>query len=381
MRDERSTRVGETNISQPISVCLQLCLTDLLRSWGIQPAAVTSHSSGEIAAAYCVGAISFHEAVGAAFYRGDLALQSHKQTQAKGGMLAVGLGANKVKPHLSRLTKGKVVVACLNSPESTTLSGDIEAIEELESKLKGQEIFARKMKVPIAYHSHHMEDMAPNYLEALQALLQSEKPRQWDEDVAFYSPVTGARMSSPKQLGPSHWVKNLVSPVRFSQAFGNMTHDDHVKLDLILEIGAHGTLSGPIRQIFQGRGTPALPYVSCLSRGTDAVHTMQEMAGFLVSRGAPVHVSLVNSISNTLKHRFSPELPTYAWNHSKKFWFEPRLSKHFRYPGGRPHQLLGSKAPGGHALAPTWRQFLRLDELPWLNDHQLEGRASKFPFS
>ncbi len=63
MRDEQSTRVSEVHLSQPITVAIQLCLVDLLKSRGITPSAVTSHSSGEIAAAYTVGALSLREAL------------------------------------------------------------------------------------------------------------------------------------------------------------------------------------------------------------------------------------------------------------------------------------------------------------------------------
>jgi len=44
MRDEKSTRINEVDISQPSTVAIQLCLVDLLKSWNITPAAVTSHS-------------------------------------------------------------------------------------------------------------------------------------------------------------------------------------------------------------------------------------------------------------------------------------------------------------------------------------------------
>lgn len=41
MRDKITTRVAEIQLSQPISVAIQLCLVDLLESWGIVPTAVT----------------------------------------------------------------------------------------------------------------------------------------------------------------------------------------------------------------------------------------------------------------------------------------------------------------------------------------------------
>ncbi|THY39330.1 hypothetical protein D6C98_10047 [Aureobasidium pullulans] len=54
----------------------------------------------------------------------------------KGGMIAVGLGPDAGQDYLDRLTKGRVVIACYNSPTSITALGDYDAIEELEELLK-----------------------------------------------------------------------------------------------------------------------------------------------------------------------------------------------------------------------------------------------------
>lgn len=50
-KDEDSSRINEAHISQPACSAIQIALTDLLRSWGVWPTAVTGHSSGEIGAA------------------------------------------------------------------------------------------------------------------------------------------------------------------------------------------------------------------------------------------------------------------------------------------------------------------------------------------
>jgi acyl transferase domain-containing protein len=142
MRDEHSTRINEVDLSQPSTVAVQLCLVDLLKSWDITPSAVTSHSSGEIAAAYTVGALSFKEALGIIYYRGQLALKLQKLDSLKGGMAAVGLGADDVEKYIADITTGgSVLVACINSPSSVTLSGDLEALDEVVSRLEKDGIF------------------------------------------------------------------------------------------------------------------------------------------------------------------------------------------------------------------------------------------------
>lgn len=381
-RDATSTRVHDTELSQPVTVSLQLCLVNLLKVWNVSPSTVTSHSSGEIAAAYAVGALSFQEALGVAYYRGELALKYQKIELCAGGMLAAGISAQKAEEYLTRVAGNRIVVACVNSPSSVTLSGDLDAINELAGRFEEDGVFARKLKVPLAYHSHHMMAMASEYMEKLQTLLAGT--RSWSGEVTFASPVTGSILTSPKSLGPSHWVRNLTSPVLFLQAlesmvFGSMISVDtehfsqkNASVDIILEIGAHSTLEGPIKQILKGRAD--LPYTSCLKRNTNAVETMQDLASDLLVRGYPVSIAAVNFRHNAhAKHKYIHDLPAYAWNHGTRFWNEPRIYRDYRSRNYPPHELLGTPASGYNRQTPTWRNFIRLADIAWLADHQLEG--------
>lgn len=53
-RPKDKSRLKSPEVSQPICTVLQIALVDLLRSWGVAPRKVVGHSSGEIAAAYCI---------------------------------------------------------------------------------------------------------------------------------------------------------------------------------------------------------------------------------------------------------------------------------------------------------------------------------------
>jgi acyl transferase domain-containing protein/NADPH:quinone reductase-like Zn-dependent oxidoreductase len=376
MRDSATTRVAEIHLSQPISVAVQLCLVNLLASWYIYPAAVTSHSSGEIAAAYATGVLSFKEAIGVAYYRGELALKHQKLHSLTGGMLAAAIGPETAENYISNTPGGRVVVACINSPSSVTLSGDLVALDEVASRLEKDGVFARKLKVPMAYHSHHMTHISQEYIDRLSDILPTPK-KAWGDAAMFVSPVTGDTISSPATLVPEHWARNMTHPVLFKQAFENMCfHNDTLNIDMIVEIGAHSTLAGPIRQILKARNLE-LPYVSCLKRSVDAVETMQDVACAVIGRGYPVDIRAVNSPYHTqdqpVENTFVTDLPTYPWNHSKRFWVEPRISKDQRYKKFPPHELLGTPINGGNALIPTWRNFIRLSEIEWLKDHQIDG--------
>lgn len=365
------------NISQPCTVALQMCLVDLLRSWGVEPTAVTSHSSGEIAAAYAVGALTFAEALGVVYYRGEYALKHQQEAlrlHGPGGMIAAGLSAEKADEYIKKITVGRLVVACVNSPDSVTISGDAVALDEVIQILAAEDIFARKLQVPLAYHSHHMDAMANDYLTSLKALLPDTRQWSWN-GVIFSSPVTGSRLASPKSLGAEHWVSNLTSPVLFAQAFDSMCFQtsarDKPEIDLVVEIGAHSTLSGPIRQIMENQ---TISYVSCLKRGADAVHTMQDTACELVARGEPVALREVNSVCGHGGHKFVHGLPCYPWNHEKQYWTESRRYKEYRDGRYAAHELLGVLVPGANPITPTWRSFLRIADIPWLADHQLDSK-------
>ncbi|ROT41106.1 putative polyketide synthase [Sodiomyces alkalinus F11] len=383
-RDEASSRVNETQLAMPLSVAIQIALVRLLGSWGVKPTAVTGHSSGEISAAFAAGALSLRAAMATAFFRGSITdkyLVQDKTTS--GSMMAVGLGPQSVEPYLDQVTEGKVVIACVNSPSSVTLSGDTTGITELEARLKDEGVFARKLQVPAAYHSHHMARLAAKYQAALEPHVL---PSASFDGVLFSSPVTGGWVEKPEELGPAHWVKNMVQPVLFADSFYNMCvgdtnteeheADKSKNIDMIVEIGPHGALAGPIRQslttveALKGKG---LGYVSCLNRGTDAVQTMQDLVVNLLGKGYPVDLGKVNFPLPTEGLEVVAQLPSYPWNHSTKFWMESRKNRDYRHRKHAPHDLLGTLIPGSNLLSPTWRNMIRPAEIPWVRDHIVDN--------
>ncbi|KAL2807721.1 hypothetical protein BJX63DRAFT_61499 [Aspergillus granulosus] len=374
-RDAETTRVNETQLAMPLSVSIQIALVRLLESWGIKPTAVTGHSSGEISAAFAAGALSLQAAVATAYFRGlitDKYLVQDKSTS--GAMMAAGLGPEAAEPYLANVKNGKVVIACVNSPSSVTLSGDLSGIEEIEAKLKEEGVFARKLQVPAAYHSHHMARLAKLYQNAL---LDHVRPAKFTDGILFSSPVTGAFVAEAKALNPTHWVKNMVQPVLFAQSLRTMCVGETTtkNVDTLVEIGPHGALAGPIRQSMttvaelKGKG---IGYVSALNRGTDAVQTTQALVISLLEKGYPVDLAAVN-FPTSISGAEVLQLPSYPWNHSTKFWMEPRKNKSYRQRKHAPHDLLGTLIPGNNLLSPTWRHIIRPAEIPWVRDHIVDN--------
>jgi acyl transferase domain-containing protein/phospholipid N-methyltransferase len=363
-------------MSTPLSVAVQIALVELLKDWGVQPAAVTSHSSGEIPAAYAAGAITMRTAMDICYARAKHAGQAVPGL-GKGGMIAVGLGPEPAQIYLDRLTKGRVVIACYNSPTSITASGDYDAIEELETLLKTDNVFARRLRIDCAYHSHHMEAISEPYHAWLSRVMNPEDNMK--DDVIFSSPTTGKRETSGLHISSAqHWVNSLTRPVSFTQSLRNMCFDSEdstsSSVDILIEVGPHAALSGPVQEIVSGpefKGS-TIEYFPTLIRKSNAVTTMQELASNLIKAGCSLNMKAINNPFGG-STQVLPDLPHYPWNHAAKHWGEPRLNKALRDRCHEIHDLLGAFVPGTNTTAPSWRHIIRLADVPWLFDHVVQS--------
>ncbi|KAH8879971.1 reducing type I polyketide synthase [Thozetella sp. PMI_491] len=391
-RSASDTCINRPDLSQPLCTALQVALVDLLGTFGIQPTAVVGHSSGEIAAAYAAGFISAESAWKISYFRGVCAAgRAGSKTGPQGGMIAVGLSQSAAIPYIEQVAKrfgGRgLTVACINSPKNVTISGDVEQIDILKTMLSHESIFARKLLVDVAYHSPHMEEVAGRYRALLVGCHQDASA---ERKSIMISSVTGEKITSAEEVDADYWVANMVSPVRFVDAvdhlFSNSTrriwkkldlsHMDHFYIDSILEVGPHAALQGPIRDIL-GRQSVAknVPYSSVLVRKNSARQSLLEATGQLACLGYPVDLVRINYPSGKAPCSLMTltELPGYPFDHSKKYWYERRLGKSYRTHSQNKWDLLGKPVPDWNPLEAKWRNVLRVAEMPWIEDHVING--------
>lgn len=274
------------------------------------------------------------------------------------------------------------MAACINSPSSVTIAGDEKAVQAVLDMANEDGVFARRLKVDTAYHSHHMMPIAEPYRQALHVAFANgagiEKNKKLD--VVFSSPVTGGRITHSKQLAdPEHWVGSLLQPVQFVDAFTDMVlgnpDESGGNIDMVLEVGPHTALGGPIKEVLSQPdfGSLDVPYVGCLIRNEDSRDCMLNMAATLIRKGYQVDLAHLRSSVPGYKPRALTDLPSYPWNHSIKHWSESRHSVAYRQRDQEPHHLLGMPVPGANPAAATWRQIVRVSETPWLRDHVVQG--------
>ncbi|KAF8439511.1 hypothetical protein BGX38DRAFT_875482 [Terfezia claveryi] len=389
-KDAHNTRVNDYLLSHPVSTAIQIALVDLLSSWGVKPRAVIGHSSGEIAAAYAAGAVTLETAMTISYLRGISSLKGKERApELRGAMLAVGLSQDETESYFPALepTKGKVIVGCINSPSSVTVSGDAASIDELQAMLESKGVFTRKLKVETAYHSHHMSVASEEYGLLLETM---ETKGSFAPGTTYWSSVTAGQLTHPSELAAGYWVEHMVSPVRFSEALQAMClvqEEDPVmkkqySVDILVEIGPHKPLAGPIRQILDKlptarnsgkQKTPQITHISTLIRNKNAVSALQETAATLFLHGYSVNFNAVNFPESNFPRIVLTDLPSYPWNHTASHWHESRLSKNYRFRRFPRHELLGNPVPDFTELEPRWRNVLRLAEIPWVKHHNVQG--------
>ncbi|KAG9965772.1 ketoacyl-synt-domain-containing protein, partial [Aureobasidium melanogenum] len=358
-----NSRMHETALAQPLSTALQIALTVLLQSWGIRAKAVVGHSSGEVAAAFAAGLLTASEAISVAYYRG-IAVNKHGKP---GAMMAVGLGPGEVLPYVN--DQPGIVIACQNSPQSVTLSGEAAAIATVHACLSKAGIFSRVLNTSKnAYHSHLVKEAGQYYEDSFKPSLAASNSPVETSNIPMYSCINGKVLHCPDDVRIAYWRENLENPVNFTQALSALI-EAQPTVNCLIEVGMHCALAGPIKQIRSSLGMRPenLCYLPSIVRGEDNVENVLKLAGELWTAGYSVDLTAINGPGC-----FVPELPTYQWSYEEGvLWTENRLSRQVRFRKHARHDLLGTLVVLSSSLNPTWRNRLRTKDVPWLSDHRI----------
>ncbi|KAM0256727.1 hypothetical protein ACHAQJ_004795 [Trichoderma viride] len=371
LRGADNTHISDPEISQPATTALQIALVDLLRSFNVRPKYVFGHSSGEIAAAYASGAISRYDAWKIAYYRG-LAAASIPIRAPKliGGMMVVGMSTEEASAYLAKVNKS-AQIACVNSLRSVTISGQADAIQFIASDLRQKKIFTKILDVTVAYHSSHMKLVEHDYADALNDIVADK----CFEGIKMFSSITGKQVMG-SELNARYWADNMVSPVQYVAAVQSlMSVPADARPDILIELSPAAALRSPTTDVLSTISSSSNPsYYSVLERKQNGCVTLLNLLGTLWSRGYSVNMK--NVVSKGFKQdslTCLSNLPSYSWDHSKKYWHETEMSRENRLREYPRMDLIGARVVDSIApFEPRWRGFLRISENPWILDHQVQ---------
>jgi len=361
--DEASSRLDGDNIeiTQVALFAIQVALTALWRSWGIEPDGVIGCSMGEVAAAHAAGCLSLEDAVRVIFNRSHL-LQG---TTQRGAMATVELSLEEAVATIA-LHESRLSIAASNGPRSTVLSGDEAALDEVLGRLAEKGIFFRKLRTTgVAGHSPQVEPFRVELIGRLEGL----RPRP--ANVRMVSTVT-ADYVEEQELDASYWGRNLREPVLFSEAVKRLASDG---FELFIEISAHPILSGAIGESLHLLGQEVVALAS-LRRQQEERATMLGTLGALYAHGYPVDWTRMYPSGGRCVR-----LPSYPWQR-ERCWFETAGEA---ADLGVEHPWADGSSAGGHPLLGRHLQSAHLSQVDfwearfdkrffaYVDDHQVQG--------
>ncbi|KAI0010863.1 hybrid PKS-NRPS PsoA [Xylariaceae sp. FL0662B] len=381
---EEMSRVHNAEFSQPLTTALQIALVDLLKVSGISFSAVVGHSSGEIAAVYTAGYLKAADAIRVAYYRGlhlSLARSSTSQGQS-GKMMAVKMSLEEAQAFCeNEHFTHKIEVAANNSKSNVTLSGDADSIDEAKGLFDKRGMFARILKVDKAYHSHHMEPCTTPFLESLNRCDIQLARTDLHGDCKWYSSVYGSDgrvMNDPVDFRGKYWVQNMRRPVLFAHAIERAVREENC-FDIVLEVGPHPTLKGPVHDSLSVLTGIKIPYHGVLKRGENDLNAFSDALGFVWGSVQPAYIPNFAALheacrpKGSRKPRVQKGLPTYNWDHDEVLLFESRKSRIWRERKQPIHELLGTSSQNAREM--RWRHIMRLGEMEWLKGHQFQNQV------
>ena len=330
----------DTRFAQPAIFTVEYALSELWRSWGVEPAAMVGHSVGEYVAATLAGVMTLDDALRLIARRGELI-----SDLPRGSMLAVMASAENVE----RFVDGEVSLAAINAPGFTVLSGPHHAIDRVEAVLARESVAARRLHTSHAFHSAMMEPILGEF-EQLVSGVRLNKP-----NIPFVATLTGEWADGPVTR-PEYWSAQLRSTVRFADAlYALMTPNSSVGKDAIfLEVGPGRTLGTFAAEVANGSEPSTLRLASlpgANDRQTDTAMMLTSL-GQLWASG--VEVDWAGFHSPDRLSRVS--LPTYPFER-RSYWIgkleddptagvlEPRdVSNWFHRPAWHMSPLNGAAA-------------------------------------
>lgn len=349
--------LDRTEFTQPALFAFEVAAFRLLESFGVVPDVLIGHSIGELAAAYVAGVWSLPDACALVVARGG----SMGALPAGGAMLAAALAEDVAAKAVAGFAD-RVSVAAVNGPSSVVLSGDLDAIAEIEAELARAGVKTNRLRVSHAFHSPRMDAVLDEFRRVAQGVTYHRPTLPIVSNVS--GSVAGAELTDP-----DYWVDQLRGCVRFAPGVETATA---LGVRRFVEIGPDAVLSVMARQCLA-----VTPDIEDRSIFVAAARRSADEPTQLLSALAWAHVAGVAVDWRPLfaGHPASPvSLPTYVFQH-QRYWPAPITGSDVRQPGmdRAGHPLLGAmvRLPDSDGAVFTGR----LDAVghPWLADHAVAG--------
>lgn len=183
-----------------------------VRETGIEPAVCCGHSMGEITALTAAGAIAVPEALELIRVRGRLMEDCAGRRQ--GAMTAVmtvdPVSLQELCWHIAQELGLVLAVSNYNSTQQSVVSGDLAAIQALETKLESRGIRSVRLKTSGAFHCLLMKDASDAFRQVLDRYIFHSPA------IPVLSNMSGDLYSDQNNI-PDILSQQILSPVRWKK--------------------------------------------------------------------------------------------------------------------------------------------------------------------
>ncbi|MEO3768213.1 SDR family NAD(P)-dependent oxidoreductase [Streptomyces sp. B5E4] len=340
--------LDDTTYTQPALFAYEVALYRLAESFGIRPDFLAGHSIGELTAAHLAGVWTLADAARLVATRARL-----MGTLPTGGaMLSMATDRDTAAGLLKDVDGASI--AAHNSPVSTVVSGDTQAVDAVAERCAEAGVTTRRLRVSHAFHSAHMDPILEEFRAAV-AETAAQAPA-----LPVVSNRTGQPLTADEAASPEYWAGQLRHTVDYAAV---TTYLEQAGTSTYLELGPDTTLATLTADTLTAPATAVAAQqrkrgqVEALTTALATVHTAHTPLAWPGTSGAV-------------------DLPTYAFQH-RTYWLNaPAWAGDPGHLGLRrtEHALLGAAmelADGAGAV--TFTGSLSLRTHPWLADHAVDG--------
>ncbi|OKL55335.1 hypothetical protein UA08_09374 [Talaromyces atroroseus] len=293
-------------ITQLALVCTEIALAKYWATLGVRPDVVIGHSLGEYAAMHIAGVVTASDTI---FMVGRRAQMLEEKCKiGSHNMMAVRASVAQI----FESSEGKpFMIACINSPSDTVLSGTKEQMDDVAASLEKAGYRCIKLDVAFAFHSDQMDPILDDFEAITTTGVVFQEPK-----VPVISPLLGKVVFDGKTLNANYVRRATRQTVDFLAALQQAQKIHTISDETVwVEIGPHPVCTNFIKTTIPSTQLA----VPSIRRGDDNWKTISESMATLHLGG--VEVSW-NEFHSPFERRLRLlDLPTYAWN-EKNHWLQ-----------------------------------------------------------
>lgn len=254
-----------TEVAQPAIITAAIAGLRLMEKLGIRAEVAVGHSLGEVAALHWAGA--FDEAAALRIARAR-ANAMNRSGSTPGRMASIKGNRQQVE---ALLNGDPLVIACLNAPDQTVVSGAAAALATFVARAQAQGHSAIVLPVSHAFHSPLLASAVPLLADDLSGEVFCAIRHK------VISTVTALPIASNDDLRELLY-RQLTAPVRFIEAANTAA----AAVDLLIEVGPGQVLTGLASEFLNK------PVVA-IDAGGDSLQGLLNAVGAAYVLGAPIN--------------------------------------------------------------------------------------------